>query len=146
MNRILPAVFLIAIFQVCCVKIEPAVVGVAVAVDETQPISGPVPPNKEKVGPKSTRRLPQADADLELATELRDPNLLQQLEDPDSARTATTIKKNERTTNNRPIVIKGGESVPEIPQPKTAPPAPPIAAPSIPANDASTTKSPGAGR
>lgn len=122
---------LIAAILSSCAKKEP----------EVAPTPAPV---KRTVTHKTTESMPQADADLELANELRDPDLLQQL-DPTTGATgsSTPVTNTNVRPVNQPVVIKGSDAIPEIPQPTTPPPNPPIPAPKVPAIDANTTKNPG---
>lgn len=85
--------------------------------------------------------MPTADADAELASELRDPNLLQNLDQATENGGSTTIATPVRSPN-KPVVIKGSDSIPEIPQPTTPAPNPPIAPPTVPTIDANPTKTP----
>ena len=125
---------LLAIFSLCyfsCAKKEP----------EPAAISAPV----KKITQSHGDTLPQANSDQELANELREPDMLNQLDSSLLQNDRRTVS-NPTRTNNHPVVIKGSDKAPEMVEPKTPAPAPPVPAPSVPkASDTTAKKIPGAG-
>jgi hypothetical protein len=78
---------------------------------------------------EKTPPLPKVQGDGELANELRDPNVLNKL---DSEHEETNTGTNPPARTNRPVVIKGSDSAPEIPRSNSEPPKPPLPKPKIP--------------
>jgi hypothetical protein len=99
--------------------------------------SAPKPPVQKPV-------MPSADADFELANQLRDPDLLNQLDAPESASTETV------TTVKRPsgqVVIKPSDVRVEMPKSQGPTPEPPVQKPEIPGtSDATATPPPANGQ
>jgi|688.fasta_scaffold05031_19 hypothetical protein len=101
----------------------------------------------EKASPKSTTQqttLPSSDADFELATQLRDPDLLNQLDAPESTstETVTTVKK-----PSGQVVIKPSDVRVEMPKIQGPIPEPPVQKPEIPgASDAIASPLPANGQ
>lgn len=102
------------------------------------PINAPVTPAVKKdhasASPAATAPTPEDDS-ADLANQLRDPDLLNRLDDPSQQGTQKATPK-----PNKPVVIKGSD-LPEPPksgQPTPAPPLPPI-------SGATGGKTPGSG-
>lgn len=103
------------------------------------PINAPVTPAvKKDNAPASptTKASTPADDSVDLANQLRDPDLLNRLDDPSQQGTQKATPK-----PNKPVVIKGSDLPPEPPKsdrPTPAPPLPPI-------SGATGDKTPGSG-
>jgi|GEM_PF-2650614 len=90
--------------------------------------SAPTVAKKQSLREK-TPPLPKVQGDGELANELRDPNVLNKL---DSEHEETNTGTNPPARTNRPVVIKGSDSAPEIPRSNSETPKPPLPKPKIP--------------
>ena len=105
---------------------------------EPEPTPVPVVEKKAPKPPVQKPVMPSADADFELATQLRDPDLLNQLDAPESASTETV------TTVKRPsgqVVIKPNEVRVDMPKNQGPTPEPPVQKPEIPGlSDSTATK------
>ncbi len=99
----------------------------------------------KKISKTESEALPLKNADQELANELREPDMLNQLD--------SSLRQNDSRTVNNPVkpssqrvVIKGSYKAPELVEPKTPVPAPPVPSPAVPpASDSTAKKIPGAG-
>ncbi|MBU6327941.1 MAG: hypothetical protein KGQ89_09945, partial [Verrucomicrobia bacterium] len=65
---------------------------------------------------------------------LRDPNVLNKL---DSEHEETNTETNPPARTNKPVVIKGSDSAPEIPRSNSETPKPPLPKPQIPGDSGS---------
>lgn len=111
---------------VSCAKKEPQTTAVATVKPKTSATAAPAPS--------------PADDEFDLASQLREPDLLNRIDTVDSNSTAATPQKN---LGSKPIVIKG-DAAPILPTPPQRTPEPPIGKPELPAiNGANTAKSPG---
>ena len=101
----------------------------------------------EKKAPKPRVQEPvatNADADFELANQLRDPDLLNQLDSPESATTepVTTVRK-----PSGQVVIKPNDVRVDMPKSQGPTPEPPVKKPEIPGiSDATATPPPANGQ
>ena len=87
--------------------------------------------------PAENFSMPSTDADYELANQLRDPDLLNQLDAPESASTETarTVKRPSAL-----VVIKPSDERVEMPNSQGPTPEPPVKKPEIPGvSDATAT-------
>ena len=104
----------------------------------------PVKPAEQSESESSAPRVATSHDDTQdLARQLRDPDLLNQLDEP----TPTPLPRSGTGVSARkPFVIKGVESTP-APLPDSRPvPKPPIGKPEVPgSNDTGSPKSPGSG-
>lgn len=112
-----------------------------------EPTPEPVPAVVNKPAQPRVKQptVTDADADLELANQLRDPDLLNRLDGPESAGTETVT--NVRKPAGQ-VVIKP-TTVPTVDMPKTQGPTPepPVQKPEIPGTaEAATNKSPTSGQ
>lgn len=101
------------------------------------PINAPVKPVAKKENATVAAPAP-ADDSLDLANQLRDPDMLNRLDDPAQQ---DAQKSPSKPNTNKPVVIKGSDQPPEPPnsnRPTPAPPLPPI-------NGATGGKTPGSG-
>lgn len=69
------------------------------------------------------------DDSTDLANQLRDPDLLNQLDDPTAAPTGNSIKK---PRSGKPVIINGSSPLPEPVAPEKNTPEPPIEKPELP--------------
>jgi hypothetical protein len=99
--------------------------------DPVQPPASAAAPTlaKKQSLREKTPPLPKVQGDGELANELRDPNVLNKL---DSEHEETNTGTNPPARTNRPVVIKGSDSAPEIPRSNSETPKPPLPKPKIP--------------
>lgn len=100
------------------------------------PINAPVTPAVKKENTTTATTPPPADDSVDLANQLRDPDLLNRLDDPSQQGTQQATPK-----PNKPVVIKGSDLPPEPTnsnRPTPAPPLPPI-------SGATGGKTPGSG-
>ena len=100
------------------------------------PINAPVTPAVKKENATTATTPTPADDSVDLANQLRDPDLLNRLDDPSQQGTQKATPK-----PNKPVVIKGTDLPPDPTnrnRPTPAPPLPPI-------NGASGDKTPGSG-
>ena len=106
-----------------------------------QPQASAVPAVKPKTSTTATPAPLPADDSLDLASQLRDPDLLNRI---DTVDTNNATPAPQKPTGSKPIVIKG-DSGPDLPTPPQRTPEPPIGKPELPAiNGATGAKSPGA--
>jgi hypothetical protein len=133
MRKLLFCFLLLINGLVGCTKKEPEPTPVA----EVQPAA----PKTASTG--TTRTQAEAVDTLDLATQLRDPNVLNQIDGPESA---NPPKATNPPAGNKPVVIKASNTTPELPIKQSPTPAPPLTKPEVPAvNDANAVKTPGAG-
>lgn len=92
------------------------------------PVNRPVQTAK-KPGSESSNTSTVTDDSLDLAQQLRDPDLLNRIDDP--AQNAND-KQPMRTPGSKPVVIRGSDVPPEPLQGNRQTPAPPIGKPDLP--------------
>ena len=104
--------------------------------DPVQPPASAAAPTlaKKQSAREKTPPLPKTHGDGELANELRDPNVLNKL---DSEHEETNTETNPPARTNKPVVIKGSDSAPEIPRSNSETPKPPLPKPQIPGDSGS---------
>lgn len=119
---------------VSCAKKEPDAAATSAVVEVKPP----------RRGHATTTSLPATAGDSQdLALQLRNPDLLNQLE---GAEQQAAKKEPNKVPGSKPIIIKGSDSPPAIPTDPKPTPSPPISKPEVPsANDANATKNPGTG-
>ena len=117
MKRHIAILSILSLCFVSCAKKEP----------EQTVIAAPV----KKIKKPEVAAPTQTNSDQELANELREPDLLNQLDSSLLQNESNTVSNPIRPTN-QPVVIKGSDKAPEMVEPKTPAPAPPVPSPKVP--------------